>query len=100
MSEQESKEFIERFTVRMPTGMREEIAKIADKNGRSMNSEIIKILQEAIDKELHPEKCIPDETLAIKLNKMTDTLNRLELMFTSEKEAKEAGLVITRGEKK
>lgn len=100
MSEQESKEFIERFTVRMPTGMREEIAKIADKNGRSMNSEIIKILQEAIDKELYPEKRIPDETLAITLNKMTDTLNRLELMFTSEKEAKEAGLVITRGKKK
>ncbi|MBW5405969.1 Arc family DNA-binding protein [Morganella morganii] len=49
MSDQDSKEFIERFTVRMPTGMREKIAKIADENGRSMNSEIVQVLQDHID---------------------------------------------------
>lgn len=100
MSEQESKEFIERFTVRMPTGMREEIAKIADKNGRSMNSEIIKILQDAIDKELHPERCIPEETLSIKLNKLESLLEKIEIIAGNERVASEAGLALARSKKK
>ncbi|MEX6122952.1 Arc family DNA-binding protein [Providencia hangzhouensis] len=49
MSEQDGKEFIERFTVRMPMGMRERIADRAEKNGRSMNSEIVQILQDILD---------------------------------------------------
>ncbi|HCT5880587.1 Arc family DNA-binding protein [Morganella morganii] len=35
----------DKFTVRFPDGMRDEIAKRAEKNGRSMNSEIIEMLK-------------------------------------------------------
>ncbi|MDE1487655.1 Arc family DNA-binding protein [Xenorhabdus bovienii] len=45
---------MDRFNVRMPTGMRDEITKIAEKNGRSMNTEIIMMLQEGIDNALRP----------------------------------------------
>ena len=51
MSNSDNKDFIERFTVRMPTGMRDDIAKIADENGRSMNSEIVQVLQDYIDEQ-------------------------------------------------
>ncbi|MDX7993092.1 Arc family DNA-binding protein [Xenorhabdus littoralis] len=40
---------MDRFNVRMPAGMRDEITKIAEKNGRSMNTEIVMMLQDAID---------------------------------------------------
>ncbi|HGJ5869401.1 MULTISPECIES: Arc family DNA-binding protein [Arsenophonus] len=39
----------DKFTVRFPDGMRDAIAKRAEANGRSMNSEIIKILQNTLD---------------------------------------------------
>ncbi|HDU8591795.1 TPA: Arc family DNA-binding protein [Proteus mirabilis] len=39
----------DKFTVRFPDGMRDEIAKRAEANGRSMNSEIIQMLQFALD---------------------------------------------------
>ncbi|PHM67887.1 Arc family DNA-binding protein [Xenorhabdus sp. KJ12.1] len=38
----------DKFTVRFPDGMRDEIAKIAEENGRSMNSEIIEMLKFSI----------------------------------------------------
>ncbi|CDG20698.1 protein of unknown function [Xenorhabdus poinarii G6] len=41
---------MDRFNVRMPAGMRDEITKIAEKNGRSMNTEIVMMLQDGIDK--------------------------------------------------
>jgi hypothetical protein len=39
----------DKFNLRMPDGMRDAIAERAKQNGRSMNSEIIQILQETID---------------------------------------------------
>lgn len=48
MTDKENPNFIERFTVRMPDGMREAIALRAKKNGRSMNSEIIQILHDSL----------------------------------------------------
>ncbi|HEY4467315.1 MAG TPA: Arc family DNA-binding protein [Klebsiella sp.] len=48
MTEKDNPSFIERFTVRMPDGMRDAIAERAKANGRSMNSEIIQILQDAL----------------------------------------------------
>lgn len=39
------------FGLRMPDDLREAIAKRAKNNGRSMNSEIVQILQDAIDSE-------------------------------------------------
>lgn len=41
--------------VRIPDDLKEKIQKRALKNGRSMNSEIIMILQEAVDEERKPK---------------------------------------------
>jgi hypothetical protein len=49
MTEKENPNFIERFTVRMPDGMREAVAERAKQNGRSMNSEIVQILDDALN---------------------------------------------------
>ena len=48
LSEKDESNFIERFTVRMPDGMRSAIAERAKRNGRSMNSEIVQILEDAL----------------------------------------------------
>ncbi len=42
---------MDRFNVRLPTGMRDAIAERAKANGRSMNSEIIQIIEDAIAAE-------------------------------------------------
>lgn len=39
----------DKFNLRLPDGMRDAIAERAKTNGRSMNSEIVQILQEALD---------------------------------------------------
>ncbi|EMF4673891.1 Arc family DNA-binding protein [Providencia stuartii] len=70
MSEQDGKEFIERFTVRMPMGMRERVAERAERNGRSMNSEIVQILQDALDCKALPNVQIDDE-----LNGLNDIIS-------------------------
>lgn len=43
----------DKFTVRFPDGLRDAIAKQAEENGRSMNSEIVQILQDAVDGKAH-----------------------------------------------
>ncbi|MBD2797244.1 Arc family DNA-binding protein [Xenorhabdus sp. 18] len=47
MSKYPSQE-MDRFNIRMPVGMRDAIAKRAETNGRSMNSEIVSILDNAL----------------------------------------------------
>ncbi|MBE8596871.1 Arc family DNA-binding protein [Xenorhabdus sp. BG5] len=42
----------DKFTVRFPDGLRDAIAKRAEENGRSMNSEIVQILQDVIDNKI------------------------------------------------
>lgn len=42
----------DKFTVRFPEGMRDKIAELAKKNGRSMNNEIIAALDDHISKNL------------------------------------------------
>lgn len=49
MTEKEDPAFVERFTVRMPDGMRDAVAARAKANGRSMNSEIVQILEDALN---------------------------------------------------
>lgn len=44
----------DRFIVRMPDGMRERIAAIAKENSRSMNAEIVRVLEEAFPPEPSP----------------------------------------------
>jgi plasmid stability protein len=41
---------MDRFNVRLPAGMREAIAEGAKAHGRSMNSEIVKILQDTLNR--------------------------------------------------
>ena len=48
MIEKDSHAFIERFTVRFPDGMRDAVAERAKSNGRSMNSEIVQIIEDAL----------------------------------------------------
>lgn len=48
MAEKQVKDY-EKFVVRFPDGMRDAIAERAKANGRSMNSEIVQILQDAIE---------------------------------------------------
>lgn len=42
---------MDRFNVRLPNGMREAIAERAKQNGRSMNSEIVHILEDALNRD-------------------------------------------------
>lgn len=48
MSEKQVRDY-DKFMLRFPDGMRDAIAERAKDNGRSMNSEIVQILQDALD---------------------------------------------------
>lgn len=48
MSEKQVRDY-DKFMLRFPDGMRDAIAERAKRNGRSMNSEIIQIIQDALD---------------------------------------------------
>lgn len=39
------------FNLRMPSGMKDELAERAKRNGRSLNAEIVQILEDAIEAE-------------------------------------------------
>lgn len=54
MSEKQVKDY-DKFVVRLPEGMREAIADRAKRNGRSMNAEIVQILQDALTNSLFGE---------------------------------------------
>ncbi|ARX35668.1 Arc family DNA-binding protein [Proteus mirabilis] len=44
------------FKLRMPPDMHEKLKEIAERNGRSMNAEIIQIIQESINKDYGQSK--------------------------------------------
>lgn len=44
-------DFKDRFALRLPEGMRDEIARFAERNGRSMNSEIVARLEKSLEPE-------------------------------------------------
>ncbi|HEF7276007.1 TPA: Arc family DNA-binding protein [Yersinia enterocolitica] len=52
------------FNLRMPLGMKDEIAEIAKKNGRSMNSEIVQMLEDGINRDKLSRDEIPPTDLA------------------------------------
>ncbi|WP_350326581.1 Arc family DNA-binding protein [Pectobacterium aroidearum] len=54
MSEKQVRDY-DKFMLRFPDGMRDAIAERAKANGRSMNSEIVQILQDAIDSSVDEE---------------------------------------------
>lgn len=74
MTDKENHTFVERFTVRMPDGLRDAIAERAKQNGRSMNSEIVQILQDALS-----EEGISDNTmLGVAITNVADTRKALK----------------------
>ncbi|AOM40585.1 Arc family DNA-binding protein [Xenorhabdus hominickii] len=42
------------YSIRMPDELKEALTERAKRNGRSLNSEMVMILQSAVDEELHP----------------------------------------------
>lgn len=50
MSDKQVKDY-DKFVVRFPDGMRDLVAERAKRNGRSMNSEIIQIIEDAINRD-------------------------------------------------
>lgn len=53
----------DKFNLRFPDGMRDAIAERAKQNGRSMNSEIIQILQDALSEEGISDNTMLDVTI-------------------------------------
>ncbi|EPM2821194.1 Arc family DNA-binding protein [Yersinia enterocolitica] len=82
MTEKEDLAFIERFTVRMPDGMRGAIAERAKQNGRSMNAEIVQILEDALGDNANSKA---------EINVPNDVLNKLITLMEQTIELQEAG---------
>ncbi|WP_174634448.1 Arc family DNA-binding protein [Yersinia thracica] len=87
MTEKDDPNFIERFTVRMPDGMRDAIAERAKKNGRSMNSEIVQILEDALvnpavkvqsqfDIDMFAERIDDNDKVTMSRKQLTDMVNK------------------------
>jgi len=77
MSEKQVRDY-DKFMLRLPEGMRDAIADRAQKNGRSMNSEIVQILEDAlIAQGTNGEPAyvdIPDKQLESMVKTMTEVL--------------------------
>lgn len=55
----------DKYVLRMPDGMRDKITEMAKANGRSMNAEIVLILQQALDgRSTNPSGSIDVDALA------------------------------------
>lgn len=63
-----------RFLVRMPPGMREQIAVIAAQNNRSMNAEIVARLEASLEVEAE------GMALGVVISRLEDMLRRIEQM--------------------
>ncbi|HCH7903506.1 TPA: Arc family DNA-binding protein [Klebsiella oxytoca] len=73
---------MDRFNVRLPAGMRDAIAERAKANGRSMNSEIVQILEDRLSTERELEEFIIDDA---KRPGGVDSLSKNELEEMMEK---------------
>lgn len=87
----------DKFTVRFPDGMRDEIAKRAEKNGRSMNAEIVQILDDALSNRGNTSYEPVD------MDKISFTVDELNRITNGIKEALihefEQNFIITKKEK-
>ncbi|WP_448512390.1 Arc family DNA-binding protein [Photorhabdus laumondii] len=77
----------DKFNLRFPDGMRDAIAERAKENGRSMNSEIIQMIQDCLDRkspETQPTVSLSNElmdkiiALAESIEEMKDKQNQLD----------------------
>lgn len=69
----------DKFVVRLPEGMREAIAERAKKNGRSMNAEIVQILEDSLEEDTHN----PDGLTKVELEEVVKVQNDLLLKYHS-----------------
>ncbi len=97
MAEKQVKDY-EKFVVRFPDGMRDAIAERAKQNGRSMNSEIVQILEDALENrpvkvqsemniDLFAEQGVDDDRIVIsksQLLKKVDTAVQEAIEATAE----------------
>lgn len=67
----------DKFVVRLPEGMREAIAERAKKNGRSMNAEIVQILEDSLQEDTHN----PDGLTKIELEEVVKMQKDLLLKY-------------------
>lgn len=70
MSEKQVKDY-DKFVVRLPEGMRDAIADRAKRNGRSMNAEVVQILQDTLTNSLFGELATKEN-----IEKMPENLRR------------------------
>ena len=78
----------DKFNLRFPDGMRDAIAERAKANGRSMNSEIVQILQDALGKEADSQpkpQELSDSELACHLEEMRRILDLIEVSKNNRK---------------
>jgi plasmid stability protein len=68
MADKQVKDY-DKFNLRFPDGMRDAIAERAKANGRSMNSEIIQILEDAINIDKNPDVELDDGSERIIMTK-------------------------------
>lgn len=75
----------EQFVLRLPGGLRDRIREAAERNGRSMNSEIVQVLEDAFPPPVRQEDVVrevflsmskddPDRVRAVLLNIFTQTV--------------------------
>lgn len=87
MSDKPIKDY-DKFVVRLPEGMRDAIADRAKKNGRSMNSEIVQIIEDALVGSQGPGLPAYDQWLASKKNNIIDVgeshTSEINVKMTSE----------------
>ncbi|OCQ53543.1 Arc-like DNA binding domain protein [Photorhabdus australis subsp. thailandensis] len=77
----------DKFNLRFPDGMRDAVAERAKENGRSMNSEIVQMIQDCLDRktpETQPTVSLSNElmdkiiALAESIEEMKDKQNQLD----------------------
>lgn len=80
----------DKFMLRFPDGMRDAIAERAKSNGRSMNSEIIQILEDALNStENFAPTPSEDGTITMTTDKLNELIN-IAMMETADEVAKKA----------
>lgn len=70
---------MDKFMLRLPSGMRGRIAGAAAANNRSMNAEIVSLLKAGLEEDLY--KGVPDFATQLATQQFVDTINKMEGML-------------------
>ena len=87
--ESKSPSIVEKFVIRLPNGLRSQIRELSEQNRRSMNSEIIMVLENHIRQNNHEEMASVNEfTTGLDYKATDEELNkRLDSLPAEKKEA-------------